>query len=119
MIVGTYLTGVAWNAPPSGYWAAGRPGSGTHDGTIRCFPAGLIHWVTLSLSQPHPFSPVVPFGAYGLLPVKPSRLPATAYRCPPHDGESAIENVSSEMANRPARVVRLGTCDGWKPVMHW
>src|SRR5215472_9687430 len=41
----------------------------------------------------------------------------TAYRCPPQDGLSAMENVRSLMANFFARAVRLGTWAGVYPPM--
>ena len=72
-----------------------------HDGSVFWTPAGLIHVVTLLESHPQPRPGVTPLAGCGLSPVNPSSVPATAYRWPPHEGESAIENVSSEMANWP------------------
>src|SRR5207248_2654382 len=72
--------------------------SGMHEGTVSSVPPGASQVVTLLLSQPHPGPDVTPGAGTGLSPVKLSKEAIAGYRCPPHDGESAIENVVSEMS---------------------
>src|SRR5215472_13015026 len=94
MIVGMWLAGVASNAPP---FASPREKSGIQPGIILVVPCGDTHGVILSELQPHPGCAVTPLRGTGLSPVKRSNEPATAYRWPPQDGLSFIENVSSLM----------------------
>src|SRR5215468_3679959 len=86
-----------------------------HDGMVSNWPPGESHPVTLLLSHPHPGWGVTPGVRVGLFPRNPSSEDVTAYRCPPHDGESIIENVSSEMANFVASFVMLGIWPGTYP----
>src|SRR5690348_17752333 len=82
-------------------------------------PSGPRHAATRLLSQPQPGPGVTPVATTGLSPVKPSVDAMTAYKCPPQDGESAMLNVMSEMANWPAMLMRFGIEAGWYPLMHW
>src|SRR5215470_2897349 len=86
-----------------------------HDGMVSSLPLGESHGVTLLLSHPHPGRDAMPGAGVGLSPRKPSSVAAAAYRCPPQDGESIIENVLSEMANFVARFVMLGIWLGTYP----
>src|SRR5215469_1306354 len=110
MMVFAYATGVGSNAPPFG---CGSEGSGMQDGYK---PAMPIKVVTLYESQPHPGpgggAPGAVSGS-GMLPVNPSVDGITAYRWPPHDGESAREKVRSLIAKSDARAAKFGTADGW------
>jgi hypothetical protein len=81
-------------------------------------PCGPSQGATRLLSHPHPGPGVTPLTGVGLSPVNPSVDAMTAYRCPPQDGESAMENVLSLIAKSCASVVRLGICAGWYPLMH-
>src|SRR5262249_45706718 len=107
MIDGRLRTGVFRNAPPNGRLS---DGSGMQLGTF-CVLAWTdrLHGGTLPELQPHPGPGCMPRAGFGLLPVKPSRLPMAAYRWPPHDGEPAMLNVASEIANRFASETRFGT----------
>ena len=103
------------NAPP---WGRCSALSGMHEGTVSSVPPGASQGVTLSLLQPHPGPGVTPGAGTGLSPANLSCEAIAAYRCPPQDGESAMENVLSEMANSVARFVMLGIWLGAYPPMH-
>src|SRR5215470_20412092 len=100
-MVGACLTGVGSNAPPL---RLPREYCGTQLGTRWTLPPGARHWVRCLESQPHPGPGLTLWAGNGLLPRNPSSDPITAYRWPPQDGLSAMENVRSLMANLLASV---------------